>query len=60
VAADSEYFVILASTVLIQSQSVTNRQTNTDRGVARYQQSWSRNWGGVKAKLGACALPARS
>jgi len=31
VAADSEDFVILASTVLIQLQSVTDRQTNTDR-----------------------------
>ena len=34
-AADSEDFVILACTVLIQSQSVMDRQTNTDRGVAR-------------------------
>jgi len=35
VAADSEDIVILACTVLIQSQSVMDRQTNTDRGVAR-------------------------
>ena len=34
-AADSEDFVILACTVLIQSQSEMDRQTNTDRGVAR-------------------------
>ena len=34
-AADSEDFVILASTVLIQSQSMMDRQKNTDRGVAR-------------------------
>ena len=33
-AADSEDFVILACTILIQSQSVMDRQTNTDRGVA--------------------------
>jgi len=35
VAADSEDFVILACTMLIQSQSVMDRQTNTDRNVAR-------------------------
>jgi len=34
VAADSEDFVILACAVLIQSQSVMDRQTNTDRCVA--------------------------
>jgi len=33
VPADSEAFVILACTVLMQSQSVMDRQTNTDRGV---------------------------
>jgi len=35
VAADSEDFMILANTVLIQSQSVTDRQTNTDGQTTR-------------------------
>jgi len=35
VAADNEDFVILACTVLIQSQSVMDRQTKTDNGAAR-------------------------